>query len=1168
MALPDHTLSEPVSALLGPVLPATAHAVGWRDLYGSSSALALIEAARQHPGPLLVVLSSARRLQQLVDEIHFYQSGATAVPVLLYPDWECLPYDAMSPHSGIISQRLSTLQQLPELPSGIVLTTAATLMHRTPPRQYIAGHCFSLAKEDAIDITAFRSRLHEAGYHAVSQVMEPGEFAVRGGLFDLFPVGSVQPFRLDFFDDRIESIRVFDPESQRSTQEIDHIHILPAREFPLNEEGIRCFRQSFRAAFEGDPQKISLYQQVSDGLCPAGSEYYLPLFFGNTETLFDYLPQQTLCVADADCLDVAAQFSFDTAGRYEQMHYDSERPILPPRRLFIDSKELYESLSEHALVVLSQSDAADIKEPLPCTSICNLPVKAPPDLAIEQQQERPYLKLVSFLQEDKGRHLLVAESPGRRETLCGILNEYRLYPERLDHFSTFLQHEHQLAIIVAPLEKGLSLSDASIQIITETQLYGERAHQQRRRKQRYRDSEFVIRNLSEMHIGDAVVHDEHGVGRYLGLKKIDIGDGTTEFMLLQYAGGDKLYIPVTSLHLISRYTGANPEHAPLHKLGGESWAKARKKAREKAHDAAVELLELAALRESHEGIGYKLDTQQYTAFTNSFPFEETPDQERAIDEVIEDMLLKKPMDRLVCGDVGFGKTEVALRAAFIATQNEKQVAVLVPTTLLAQQHYQNFMDRFADFPIKIGLLSRFKSKKEQQKTLGSLNSGTVDIVIGTHRLLQEDINFSSLGLVIIDEEHRFGVRQKEQLKKMRSKVDILTLTATPIPRTLNMAMTDLRKISIIATPPQERMSIKTMVSEWNNGLLREACLREIRRGGQVYFLHNDVKSMPRMLEKLQGLVPEADIHMAHGQMPERELEHVMLDFYHQRFNILLCSTIIESGIDIPTANTIIIERADKFGLAQLHQLRGRVGRSHHQAYAYLITPPRKTLSDDAKKRIDAIQSLEELGSGFILASHDLEIRGAGELLGESQSGEIDEVGFTMYLELLQKAIQSLRGELSEKPALDDSVVSEVNIHAPALLSDDYIPDIQLRLMTYKRIANATNIDELTQLKEEIIDRFGLLNDAGKLLFDVTRLKLRASAFDIRKIDAGTRGIKFEFSDTPCIDAGLLLQLIQQESDTYKLEGPNCLRISREHKDVAQRVGAIDRFIQILEDHPR
>jgi transcription-repair coupling factor (superfamily II helicase) len=1046
----------------------------------------------------------------------------------------------------------------------VVLASVTTLLHRLPPRDYVSAHSFLLKVGDRLDIQRLREQLTRANYHSVSQVMEAGEFAVRGGLVDLFPTGSHQPYRLDLFGDQVESIREFDVATQRSEKSIDAIRLLPAREYPLTEESIQHFRQAFRARFEGDPQKVPLYRDVSRGITPSGAEYYLPLFFPDMANFFDYLPKSALCVLEAGATEIAENFWRETGQRYDEMRHDRERPLLEPPAIFIAPGEFFSGMGTWPRVEIMDADIAQaVASGHADRETVIYGMRPPASLPVDYKSNSPYATLFSYLRDFTGRILLVAESAGRRETLKGLLQENGLAPEDISGWHAFLDGGAKLALTVADLEKGLLLKEPDIAVITEAQLYGERAAQRRRRSRGEREPEAIIRSLAELKIGDPVVHEDHGVGRYLGLQTLDIGDGPAEFLALAYAEGDKLYIPVLALHLISRYTGTDPENAPLHKLGGEAWEKAKRRALEKAHDAAAELLEIYALRAAREGHAFLPPDEHYQSFAGAFPFEETPDQERTIQEVLQDMQTAKPMDRLVCGDVGFGKTEVAMRAAFLAVMGKAQVAVLVPTTLLAQQHYQNFQDRFAGLAFRIELLSRVRSQSEQRGILAALANGTVDIVIGTHRLLQDDVRFQRLGLVILDEEHRFGVRQKERLKKLRSEADILAMTATPIPRTLNLSLSGLRDISLITTAPEGRLSVKTFISEKNRSVIREACLREIRRGGQVYYLHNEVRTIDKATRELQELVPEADIRIAHGQMPEHDLERIMLDFYHQRFNVLVCSTIIESGIDVPSANTIIIERADKFGLAQLHQLRGRVGRSHHRAYAYLLVPDRRALSEDARKRLEAIESLEELGAGFTLASHDLEIRGAGELLGETQSGMIDEVGFALYSELLNRAVKSLQA--GRLPATDASLHSgaEINLHAPVLFPENYLPDVHLRLVLYKRLSAARSLSALQELKEEIIDRFGVLPEPSQLLFRATEIKIRATPLGIRKIDAGPRGARIEFIEKPDIDPGAILHLLQSAPRCYRLDGPSRVRILGDMPDVETRLKAIRGFLENL-----
>ncbi|VAW72763.1 Transcription-repair coupling factor, partial [hydrothermal vent metagenome] len=1002
-----------------------------------------------------------------------------------------------------------TLCRLPTLKRGVLLVPVATLLQRLPPKSFLDQYSLVLDSGDTLDLDAMRKRLETAGYRCVAQVMEHGEFAVRGALLDLFPMGSATPFRIDLFDDEIESIRTFDPETQRSIDKVQQIRLLPAREFPVDEEAIRHFRQSWRDLFEGDPQRALTYRDVSNNVIPGGIEYYLPLFVKETATLFDYLPGDCCLVESEDTHNAIEDFRQEVEQRYESLRHDIERPLLPPGHLYLSEDEMQRALESSARITLQRAEALDTdghtlpQETVPAQAPhLNFATRALPDLQIRARTEHPATALQDFIAGFPGRVLICAESAGRRETLQGQLREFGLRAQTLDGWHAFVESNNKLAITVAPLEQGAWLvSDTPIVLITEARLFGERTLQQQQRRKPKRDAEAIVRNLTDLHVGAPVVHEDHGVGRYIGLQKLTVGGRESEFLTLEYAGNDKLYVPVASLHLISRYTGSSPDSAPLHRLGSDQWEKARKRAAQRVRDVAAELLDIYARRAARQGYTFPFDADEYRAFASTFPFEETPDQATTIEAVIADMTGPQPMDRVVCGDVGFGKTEVAMRAAFVAAQAGRQVTVLVPTTLLAQQHYQNFADRFADWPIRVDVLSRFRSKKQQDDILRHFANGTLDILIGTHKILQGDVKPKNLGLVIIDEEHRFGVRQKEKLKALRTEVDLLTLTATPIPRTLNMSLSGLRDLSIIATPPAQRLTIKTFITEWNKATIREACLREIKRGGQVYFLHNEVDNIEIIARELRELIPEATLEIGHGQMRERELEQVMLDFYHRRFNILLCTTIIESGIDVPSANTILINRADKLGLAQLHQLRGRVGRSHHRAYAYMIVPPRKAMSADAIKRIEAIESLEDLGSGFTLATHDLEIRGAGELLGDDQSGQIHEIGFSLYTELLERAVTALKA--GRQPELDRPLNHgpEVDLHLPALIPDDYLHDVHGRLILYKRIASAANEDELRELQVEMIDRFGLLPEPVKQLFEVTRLKLKAVPLGISKIDA-------------------------------------------------------------------
>lgn len=1135
--------------------PSLLNASSWSQLYGSTLALAIAEKARRYQnGPVVVVVEDIAHADRLEAEIQFYSSEQ--LEILHLPDWETLPYDVFSPHQGIISERLKTLHKLPTTGAGdIILVPVNTLLQRLCPRSYIAGKVQLYRIGQIIDLDEMRRSLEMGGYSCVSQVMEHGEFTVRGAIIDLFPAGAKTPYRIDLFDNEIESIRSFDPVSQRSEDKVEHIEILPAREFPTEKDAIKQFRERYRQQIEGDPLASMIYTSVSDGLMPTGIEYYLPLFFDTLETVFDYLPANSLYICPDNLNDSIEHFWQDLEQRYEQRRHDIERPLLPPASLYLSTETITQNLSERTCIAAHRHT-----NPLDASS--NFPVKAPPEPHLKNPHASPGSALQDFLENYSGRCLLIAETPGRREILLSILHERHLFAKQCEHWQDFLVSTEKLCITVADMEQGLLLQDPALAVLTEQQIYGQHAAQKRRRKKRGVDADAIIKNLTDLHLGSPVVHLDHGIGRYLGLQKLSGAGFDTEFLTLEYARGDKLYVPVTSLHLISRYTGASPENAPLHTLGTDQWQKARRKAAAQARDVATELLEIHARRAATQGRSYALNDDEYNTFAASFPFEETPDQGKAIENVIEDLKSPQPMDRVVCGDVGFGKTEVAMRAAFAVASNGKQVAILVPTTLLAQQHYQNFSDRFADWPIRVACLSRFNTAKQQQVVLDELAAGKVDIVIGTHKLLQKTVKFADLGLAIIDEEHRFGVVHKEKLKALRAEVDMLTLTATPIPRTLNMSLAGIRDLSIISTPPVARHSINTFVTQWNDALIQEACQREMKRGGQIYFLHNEVKTIEKVVRDLQALVPEAKVEFAHGQMPEKQLEQVMLDFYHQRFQLLVCTTIIESGIDVPTANTIIINRADKLGLAQLHQIRGRVGRSHHRAYAYLLTPPDSLLTGDAKKRLDAIESLEDLGVGFTLATHDLEIRGAGELLGDSQSGQISEVGFTLYSELLEKAVASLKaGKIPSADApLDNG--TEIDLGISALIPDDYVHDIHLRLILYKRIASAKATAELDELRVEFIDRFGLLPDVLKNLFMVTELKLATEQIGIKRIEANENGAKIVFSASPNINPGRLIELIQTHSDEYKFNGKDTLRITRELEE-NERASAITRLIDNL-----
>jgi len=1127
----------------------------WGRLYGSSYGLIICNTALTHKRPVIVITPDTPTATRLVQECRFFTQDA--IPILGFPDWETLPYDAFSPHQDIISDRLSTLYHLPTLRSGVLILPISTVLNRLPPKTFLESNSLMLDVTQKLDIDSMRNRLTLSGYHLVSQVMEHGEFAVRGSIIDLFPMGSNLPFRIELFDDEIESIRSFDIENQRSIEKVDHIKLLPAKEFPFDDAAIKHFRSAYRKKFEGDPQSSQIYQDISNAVSPPGIEYYLPLFFDTTDTIFDYIPQNSITLTIDQVSEAASTFWEDVLNRYDQRRHDIQRPILSPQEIFLRENELNENLNRFPQINIQ---AFKIEEK---PGYYNYNTLSPTSLTLDVRLQNPGEKLQGFIESFPGKILFAAESTGRKESLLDVLKGYDVHPANINNWSEFLNTENKLSITVAYLENGLITENPSIAIITEQQLLGEKVLQHRRRKKRDRDTDAIIANLVELNNGAPVVHEEHGVGRYLGLSKINVGDIEQEFLMLTYAGDDKLYVPVSSLHLISRYTGSAPENAPLHKLGSHQWEKAQRKARERVRDVAAELLDIYARREARQGYKYHIEQDQYNSFSNAFPFEETPDQEEAISSVIEDMQSDQPMDRLVCGDVGFGKTEVAMRAAFVAVQDGKQVAMLVPTTLLTQQHLENFQDRFADWPIHIESLSRFNSKKEQEATINNLKIGKTDIIIGTHKLLQKDIKFKRLGLVIIDEEHRFGVRQKEQFKSLRSEVDLLTLTATPIPRTLNMSMSGIRDLSIIATPPAKRLAIKTFINQWNENTIKEACLREIRRGGQIFFLHNRVESIEKTAKKITDLIPEARVEVAHGQMREKELEHIMAEFHHHKFNILVCTTIIETGIDVPNANTMIIDRADKFGLAQLYQLRGRVGRSHHQAYAYLVIPPRKTMTADAIKRLEAIESIEDLGTGFTLATHDLEIRGAGELLGDEQSGQIHEIGFTLYMELLDRAVAALKS--GKQPELDQPLDhgAEVSLGASALIPDDYIPDVHTRLIMYKRIASAKTKTALRELQVELIDRFGLLPENTKNLFLVTELKIKANPIGIKKIEFGIDNGRVIFNANPKINTGAIIDLIQTKPNTYLMDGAEKIRITRDMPTLEDRFNTIDSFLNTI-----
>lgn len=1130
----------------------------WGRLYGSSKALAINSVAEKHARPLVILTEDLTSANRLLEELQFYRSTHASYLPLHFPDWETLPYDMFSPYQDIISERLATLVQLPNLKSGILVVPVSTAMHRLLPGEFLAANSLVLQTGQSLNIDNFRSNMEQSGYRFVSQVMEHGDVAVRGSLLDVYPMGSATPYRIDLFDDEIDSIRKFDPESQRSLEKIDKVQVLPAREVALTEDSISRFRSNWLSRFEGNPNNCPVYRDVSDGIAPAGIEYYLPLFYEHTSSLFDYLPEDCMLVLDEDIHAAAESFWQDIEGRYEQGRYDLERPLLQPADAFFRPQDLFARLKSFPQIHLS-SMSQDRER----AGTLNFASKGVVKLPIDVRASEPLGIVKRFLQEFAGRVLIVAESSGRRETIIELFGRHGLRPTLFETWSDFLSDSVELGLTVAPLEHGAMFEEPAIAVVSESQLFGERVQQRRLRKRKQQDTDAIVRNLTELTVGAPVVHEEHGVGRYRGLITLTVGEVESEFIHLEYDQGDKLYVPVSTLELISRYTGVDPEHAPLHRLGSGQWEKARRKAAEKVHDVAAELLELHARRAARPGDSFTIDQNAYQQFVQGFAFEETPDQMDAISDVLADMHQAKAMDRLICGDAGFGKTEVAMRAAFVTMQNNKQIAILVPTTLLAQQHYQNFKDRFADWPVRVEVLSRFVARKQQDDIIADLAQGKVDIVIGTHKLLHDDIKFARLGLAIIDEEHRFGVRQKEKFKSLRAEVDVLTLTATPIPRTLNMALSDLRELSIIASPPSKRLAVKTFVREWNDTILKEALLREIKRGGQVYFLHNEVENIESKAKQVEALIPEARVQIAHGQMPEKQLEQVMSDFYHRRFNVLVCTTIIETGIDVPSANTIIINRADKFGLAQLYQLRGRVGRSHHRAYAYLIVPSRRAMTRDAIKRLEAIESLEELGVGFTLATHDLEIRGAGEILGDDQSGQIQEIGFSLYMELLERAVQALKS--GKQPQLDRPLDhgTEIDLRIPALIPEDYLPDVHSRLIMYKRIASARDEGELRSLQEEMIDRFGLHPEPLKNLFRITELKRKAMPLGIRKVDLGPQGGRIHFHEQTSIDPGRIINLIQSEPQGYRLDGSDKLRIIKELPDAESRYKVLAYLFDII-----
>ena len=1124
------------------------------SLLGSSAALLFKEIATQSSSLYVIVASNNQHLAQLESELEFYGIKPT-----IFPDWEILPYDRLSPHQDIVSERLAILSNMPK--KGILLISASTLAQRVAPYSWVVGEHFDIKVGQKLDLEAQKKQLVQAGYRLVDTVYDHGEFAVRGSIMDIYASGQDQPIRIDLFDDEIESLKFFDPETQRTTESLKNFTVLPAKEFPL-KEGRSTFRDRYAESFPtANPKKNPIYQDVLEGIATPGLEFYLPLFFDKKlmetqSTLTTYLPKNCVVITNNEVEDELINFWKEVVRRYEDRRHNIDQPILPPEELFLMPNHVLQALNQFPRI-LASAEAFEAK-----AGVLNLAAEQPPKLAVDPKKQQPFEAVKHYVDQAKHPVLLVAESAGRRETLKDALRAVLGEIQTVESFAQFQKDQLQVAITSAPLDRGLLLTN-QLSVISENQLYEHRVVQRRRKRQQEVSEEFLIRSLTELSIGAPVVHIDHGVGRYAGLTTLEIDQQDHEFLQLDYADGAKVYVPVTNLHLISRYSGGDPDLAPLHKLGTDTWSKAKRKALEQIHDVAAELLHIQARRQSKPGFAFEMDHTAYMQFASGFAYEETLDQANAIEATLHDMQLAKPMDRLVCGDVGFGKTEVAMRAAFVAVQNGKQVAVLVPTTLLAQQHYESFKDRFADTAVRIEVLSRFGTNKTHLKIIEDLAEGKVDIVVGTHKILQENIQFKNLGLMIVDEEHRFGVRDKERIKALRADVDMLTLTATPIPRTLNMAFSGMRDLSIIATPPARRLAVKTFVQEHTDDSIKEAILRELLRGGQVYLLHNEVETIERAAETIRNLVPEARVAVAHGQMRERELEQVMQQFYHKDYNVLVCSTIIETGIDVPNANTIIIERADKLGLAQLHQLRGRVGRSHHQAYAYLLVPSIKHLKGDAEKRLDAIQRASTLGAGFMLATEDLEIRGAGELLGEQQSGSMQAIGYSLYMEMLEKATKAI--QKGKAPNFDAplSLTAEINLHMPALIPDDYLGDVHQRLLFYKRISNTDTQEKLDNIRMELIDRFGIPPQPVKQLFSVHQIRLGAEQLGITKVDINSNGGYIEFSpDTP-VQAISIIQLMQKNPTYYRMEGGQRLKVMVQLAEYDKRIQFIVELLNKL-----
>ncbi|MCX7121363.1 MAG: transcription-repair coupling factor [Gammaproteobacteria bacterium] len=1124
----------------------------WDGLSGAAISLSIANLSQTVEKPLIVITPDVQTAEKIFHELTFFARGLPSsllkdpMPLYLFPDRETLPYDHFSPHEDLTSERLHILSLLPNLKKGIVIVALSTLMHRLPPTYFINAHRFNLKIKDTLDLSNIQKELAEAGYRHVEQVIQHGEFAVRGAIIDIFPMGSDIPFRIELFDDEIESMRSFDVDTQKSIEKIDAIQLLPAHEYPLTEEGITHFRQQWRAKFTGNPAESPVYQQISNGQPIGGIEYYLPLFYEKTATFFDYCPENSVSISVSDSVnDQANKFWQEIQTRYEQLKVDPARPLCSPAEIFLPVNEFFTALKPFCQIKIITTDSRSLI----------------PDISVDHRNKNPMANLQNFIAQKADRILICAESTGRREIILDLLNKAHIAVKVIHDWHEFLDTPtDKIALTIAPIVSALNLPQEKLILITETQLFGHQTIPTRRAKKRAQDPDSIIRSLAELQTGALVVHIDHGIGKYIGLEKIITDDIESEYVTLEYADRDRVYVPIASLNLISRYSAANVESVALNKLGTSHWEKAKKKAAEQIRDVAAELLKIYAEREASQGFAFPKPSDDFLAFRQAFPFEETIDQRTAIDAVIADMTKTKCMDRLVCGDVGFGKTEVAMQAAFLAAISGKQVVMLAPTTLLANQHVENFQDRFSDWPIKIGILTRLQSAKIQNETIEKIKAGTIDIIIGTHKLLNQKIKYKDLGLLIIDEEHRFGVAQKEKIKSHRAHVDILTLTATPIPRTLNLSMTGMRDLSIIATPPAKRLSIKTFVHDFDEALIREAILRETMRGGQVYFLHNEVSTMPATAEKLREIVPEVTMQFAHGQMPEKGLERTMSDFYHQRFQVLICSTIVESGIDIPSANTIIINNANKFGLAQLHQIRGRVGRSHHQAYAYLLVRNTKALTSDAQRRLTAISELEDLGVGFQLATHDLEIRGAGELLGESQSGNMECIGFSLYMELLDETVQALKKGEKLPETFTRPTGPEINLHICALFPENYMGDVHTRLMLYKRLSELTSSDAIQIMKSDIIDRFGLLPEPAQHLFDLAHLKVHAMQLGIKKIEVSKLFGALYFNEKPNINPTIIIELIQKQHQIYQLGGKNILRFKSESDKPAARIDMVNNLL--------